>query len=439
MKKILSSVLLLFTLGSLCFGQVNPPVADCNKDVKDHRGKMKPWKKGASETGKYRNVFLDAGYNQADIDAKLAKAYHDVFEGPDRVYFEVGDSMGYVSDLKNHDCRTEGLSYGLMVAVQLNKKDVFDRLWRWTQKYMQNQGGPHDAYFAWSVNNKTFKRNSNGSASDGELYFITDLLFASNRWGNDTGINYYKEARRILDAMWSKDGTGGVTNLINTEHKQITFVPDKGGYNWTDPSYHLPAFFEVWAEYAKDGHEQFYRDCADTSRVYLHRACISKTGLNSDYTDFSGTPRGFGRTPSNFRYDSWRVPMNIAMDYSWYGKDQKWQQDYGRRIQNFLFCRGIDTFEDQFNIDGTLPQPDKILQAGGFKKLRHSLGLVATSGASSLMGTQAKSWKFVDAVWNAKLEPYSDGYFDPYFDGLLYLFSVMHLSGNYQIITPGMK
>jgi oligosaccharide reducing-end xylanase len=129
--------------------------SDCNQDIKDSRGKMKPWKKGAHETGKYRNVFKEAGYKQADIDEKLRKAYYDVFEGPDRVYFEVGDSMAYVSDLKNHDARTEGLSYGLMVAVQLNEKEVFDKLWRWTKAYMQHQSGPSEAYFAWSVNNKT--------------------------------------------------------------------------------------------------------------------------------------------------------------------------------------------------------------------------------------------------------------------------------------------
>ena len=439
MNKILSFIFLTVTLNCFCFGQAIIPNPDCNQDIKDHRGKMKPWKKGAHETGKYRNVFQEAGYQPADIEAKLTKAYHDVFEGPDRVFFEVGDSMAYVSDLKNKDCRTEGLSYGLMVAVQLDKKDVFDRLWRWTKKYMQHQGGARDAYFAWSVNNKTFKQNSPGSASDGELYFVTDLLFASNRWGNDTGINYYAEARRILDAMWKKDGTQGVMNVLNTEHKQITFVPDKGGYNWTDPSYHLPAFYEVWADYAKDGHEQFYRDCADTARVFLHRACNRETALNSDYAEFSGKPRNFWRMQPAFRYDSWRVPMNIAMDYSWYAKDTKWQQDYGKRFQNFLFCRGIDTFEDQFMLDGSLPEQKEILGAGGFQKLRHSLGLVATSGAASIIGTQAKSWQFVDAVWNAKLEPYEDGYFDPYFDGLVYLFSVMHLSGNYRIITPGMK
>lgn len=401
-------------------------------EPKDSRGQMKPRTEGAWQTGQYRNVFLEAGYKQADIDAKLSKAYHDVFEGPNKVYFEVGDSMAYISDLKNHDARTEGLSYGMMVAVQFNKKDVFDRLWRWTKRYMQHQGGPRDAYFAWSVEPKTLKHNSEGSASDGELYFITDLLFASNRWGNDTGINYYAEARRILDAMWSKDGTHGVRNLINVKHKLITFTPDDWGSTFTDPSYHLPAFFEVWAEYAKDGKEQFYRDCADSTRMFLHKACQSATGLNADITEYNGIARDSPRMPAAFRYDSWRVPMNIAMDYAWFAKDMAWQQDYARRIQNFLFGKGIYTFQDQFNINGSLSE--FILQAGSYKKLRHSLGLVATAAAASIMGTQTKSWQFVDALWNARLEPYEDGYFDPYYDGFLYLFSLMHLSGNYQII-----
>jgi len=278
------------------------------------------------------------------------------------------------------------------------------------------------------------KKNSEGSASDGELYYITSLLFASNRWGNNTGIDYYAEARNILNEMWKKDGTGNIYNLINTETKQISFVPEGNGYKWTDPSYHLPAFYEIWAEYAKDGHEQFYRDCADTSRVFLHRACHPVTGLNADYTEFSGKPHSTPWMPGGFRYDSWRVPMNIAMDYVWYGKDKTWQEDYANRFQGFLRSKGIDSFEDQFNLDGTTPET--ILQAGGFKKLRHSLGLLATSSSTSLIGNNEKSLDFVNALWNAKLEPYKDGYFDPYYDGLLYLFSLMHLSGKYQIIRP---
>jgi oligosaccharide reducing-end xylanase len=391
----------------------------------------------SSKKPQYRNLFKEAGYSQKKIDKKLAKAYYDIFEGPTRVYFQEGDSLGYVSDVKNKDARTEGMSYGMMVAVQLDKKEVFDRLWRWSVKYMQHQNGPREAYFAWSVNPQTKKQNSLGSASDGELYYITSLLFASNKWGNDTGINYYKEARRILDAMWKKDGTDNIYNLINTEHKQITFVPEGGGYNWTDPSYHLPAFYEIWVLYAKDGHEQFYKECADVSREFLHRACHPVTGLNADYTEFSGAPHSTSWMPAAFRYDSWRVPMNIAMDYVWYGKDKKWQEDYARRFQNFLRSKGLDTYDDQFNLDGSTP--DFILQAGPVKKLRHSIGLVSTAATASLVNKDKASVDFVHAVWNAKLEPYEDGYFDPYYDGLMHLFSLMHLSGKYQIIVPQSK
>jgi oligosaccharide reducing-end xylanase len=388
--------------------------------------------KGAFNTNVYPNTFKLAGYSEADINAKVDKAYYNLFEGPNKVYFEVGDSMAYVSDIKNHDVRTEGLSYGMMVAVQLNKKEVFDRIWRWTKKYLQHKDGPREGYFAWSFNPKTMKQNSPGTASDGELYFITDLLFASNRWGNNTGIDYYNEARYILDNMWKKDGTGGIYNIINTEHKQISFTPERFNYNSTDPSYHLPAFFEVWTLYAKDGHEQFYKDCADTSRAFLHRACNPVTGLNYDYTDFSGAPRPSRWIPDAFRYDSWRVPMNITMDYYWFGKDKKWQQDYAKRIQTFFRSKGIDTFEDQFNPDGS--RPDSILQAGGFKKLRHSVGLVSTVATTEMI--RKDNYDFVHALWNEKLEPYSDGYFDPYYDGFLYLFSLMHLSGKYQLIKP---
>ncbi|MCU4164883.1 glycoside hydrolase [Marinilabiliaceae bacterium A049] len=387
--------------------------------------------------GSYRNLFLEAGYSQNEIDKKVEKAYFDLFEGPDRIYFEVGDSLGYVSDIKNKDVRTEGVSYGMMVAVQLDKKDVFDRIWRWSKKYLQHQDGPGKGYFAWSFDPEKMKMNSPGSASDGELYFVTTLLLASNRWGNDTGIDYYAEARYILDAMWEKDGAEYVQPFINLEHKQISFVPGGHGYNWTDPSYHVPAFYELWAEYANDGHERFYRDCADTSRVFLHRACHPVTGLNSDYTEFNGEPHPTPWMKPGFRYDSWRVPMNIAMDYLWYGKDKEWQESYAERFQNFLRSKGMNSFKDQYNLDGS--EPEWILPAGDYEpKLRHSLGLISTAATASLININNNdtSMDFVHKLWDAKLEPYDDGYFDPYYDGLLYLFSLMHLSGKYQIILP---
>ena len=393
-----------------------------------------PYTKGAFATRRYRNLFAELGYKQKDIDKKLKSVFESVFYGPDKVYFEVGDSMAYISDIKNHDVRTEGMSYGLMIAVQFDRKDIFDRLWRWSKKYMQHQEGLLKGYFAWSCQTDG-TRNAQGPASDGELYYVTSLIFASNRWGNSTGINYLAEAQNILNCSMQKIGMERVAPLINLEHQLITFTPDPFGGRFTDPSYHVPAFYEVWARWAEDGRSEFWRACARKSREYLHKSIHPVTGLNPDYNNYDGTLLGSKRVIGDaFRFDSWRVPMNIALDYSWACADRKWQQEYGNKIQNFFYSQGIDSFVDQYNVDGTTVT--ELLGAGGYKKLRHSLGLVATTAAVSLVCTHDKSREFVDRLWNVKHVPYDDGYFDAYYDGLLRLFAFMHLSGNYRIIFP---
>ena len=410
-----------------------------------------PWTKGGFETDKYRNVFVDFGYEPAQVDAKLKEVFNDVFRGPNKVYFEVGDSMGYISDIKNHDARTEGMSYGMMIAVQFGEKNIFDRLWRWSKKYMQHKSGQREGYFAWSCKTDG-TRNAEGAASDGELYFITALIFASNRWGNDTGINYKAEAQHILNCIMPREfkeerqmrqfpgmpQSSGKIFLIDPETQLITFTPDGFGQRFTDPSYHIPAFYEVWAKWADDGRSEYWLSCAAKSREYLHKAINEQTGLNPDMSQYDGSlMEGFGgrrNGGANFRYDSWRVPMNIALDYEWSCADGEWQRQYGEKIQNFFYSQGIDKYVDQYRVDGSLPEGNEILQAGGFRKLRHSIGLVSTLAAASVMCSHDKSKEFVDALWNAKHEPFDDGYFDAYYDGLLRLFAFMHLSGNYRVI-----
>ncbi len=393
-----------------------------------------PLEKGAMTTGEYRNYFKDLGYSEKAITDKLNEIFQGVFYGPNKVYFEASDTTAYISDLKNHDVRTEGMSYGMMIAVQLDKKDIFDKLWRWAKKYMQHQDGPNEGYFAWSCKTDGTP-NSLGSASDGELYFITSLIFASNRWGNDTGIDYLSEARNILDKSMQKTGMDRVSPLINIEEKLITFTPDPWGGSYTDPSYHIPAFYDVWAKWANDGRSNFWKSCADKSRKYLHKATHPVTGLTPDYSAYDGSPRGNRFiVGDDFRFDSWRVPLNIAIDYAWSGVDGEWQRGYADRIQDFFYNEGIDSFVDQYKTDGS--QVERVLGAGEYQALRHSVGLVGTLAAASLAATDPKSKEFAARLWDSKHEPYEDGYFDAYYDGLLRLFSFMLLSGNYRAIAP---
>lgn len=405
---------------------------------------------GGLSSGNYRNLFVEAGYAAPDVDKKLKEVFNDVFYGKNKCYFESGDEA-YISDIKNNDVRTEGMSYGLMIAVQFDRKDIFDRLWRWSKRHMQMTDGPMKGYFRWSCK-RDGTSNANGPASDGELYYITALIFASNRWGNTGEINYLKEAQYILDCIQPKEVEMDVRwkdgkrlekpekvkrtiSLIDPATGLITFVP---GMNFTDPSYHLPAFYEVWARYAEDGRASYWRECARKSREYLHKSVHPLTGLTPDYNNYDGTlMNGRGILGDCFRYDSWRVPMNIALDYSWSCSDRVWQQNYGHTIQNFLYSQGIDTFLDQFNVDGTTPS--QILRAGNFpEKLRHSVGFVATAAAASIMCSHPKAYEFIDRLWNSKNEKDKDGFIDEYYDGLLRLFAFMHLSGNYRVIekTP---
>lgn len=125
----------------------------------------------AFDTGIYRNLLEEYGYKKEEVERRLEGAFHTIFYGSleDRFYHEAGEDMAYVEDTGNHDVRTEGMSYAMMVCVQLNKKPEFDRLWKWVCRYMKMEEGPGYNYFAWSCGTDG-KRNADGPAPDGEEF-----------------------------------------------------------------------------------------------------------------------------------------------------------------------------------------------------------------------------------------------------------------------------
>jgi oligosaccharide reducing-end xylanase len=108
------------------------------------------------------------------------------------------------------------------------------------------------------------------------------------------------------------------------------------------------------------------------------------------------------------------------VDSSWWHKDPQ-ETQLTDRIQKFLYGQGIDKFVDRYTLDG------KPLSA------RHSVGMVATTAVGSLAATDGPTSKaFVEELWNT---PVPSGE-QRYYDGLLYLMSLMHCSGNFRIIEP---
>ncbi|WP_139367561.1 glycosyl hydrolase family 8 [Bacillus alkalicellulosilyticus] len=374
-------------------------------------------KDGAFYTGQYRNLFKEYGYSDAEIAAKVKNTWEELFilEGPNRIYFEVGDDLGYMLDTGNHDVRTEGMSYGMMMAVQMDDKDIFDRLWRWTMKYMYMTEGKHAGYFAWSCSPEG-KKNAYGPAPDGEEYFALALFFAAHRWGDgeDEVFNYSKHAKDLLHTCIHNGEDGEGYPMWNPDNKLIKFVPE---FEYSDPSYHLPHFYELFALWANEEDRPFWKEAAAASREYLKIACHPETGLAPEYAFYDGTPndeRGFG----HFFSDSYRVAANIGLDYEWFRGDE-WETELANKIQGFFADKEPSDYR-RYKIDGT-PFEEKSL---------HPVGLVATNAMASLAtvdGPYAR--QNVELFWNTPVRSGDRRYYD----NCLYLFAVLALSGNFKI------
>ena len=287
-------------------------------DVKPLPDAPTPASVGAVSTGKYRNLFKELGYSDAEIDKKVESAWQKFFYGTDeeRIYYPVGEDMAYIYTADTDDVRSEGMSYGMMICVQMDKQEEFDRLWKWAKTHMQHKSGEFKGYFAWQMNtNGTIKDNT--PAADGEEYFATSLLFASARWGNGEGIyNYNKEAQEILTTMLHQADDGQGVNMFDKTHKMPVFCPIGNAATYSDPSYHLPAFYEVWAREAEQDND-FWSEAAEASRQHFKDATNEKTGLGPDYSEYSGAAKNDGNH-GDFRFDAWRIAANIACDYAWW-------------------------------------------------------------------------------------------------------------------------
>jgi oligosaccharide reducing-end xylanase len=381
------------------------------------------------KTGKYRSLFREIGKTDAEIAAKLNEAWNKLFLGnpsSERVYFEVGPDMAYIKDIGNNDVRSEGMSYGMMLAVQYGRKAEFDRLWKWSKTHMQHARGPWKGYFAWQCNDAG-KKLANAPASDGEEYFATALFFAAGRWGSGSGIyNYRSEADAILHHMLHKEEDNGgktdtVTNMFNRKEKQVVFVPNGTAATFTDPSYHLPAFYELWSRWAKKD-RAFWKEAAITSRKYFRKTAHPVTGLTPDYSSFDGKPMKAPWDPNNrsdnFLFDAVRVGGNIAMDHAWFAADP-WQVQQSNRMLEF-FDYQKPTYVGSYSLDGK-PLVEYT-----------PTGLRAMNAASAMASTSPVSKRFVKDLWDAQVP---SGQWR-YYDGMLYMFGLLHASGQYRIWAP---
>lgn len=329
----------------------------------------------------YPNLFVTvSGHTQEESDAKVANAWSSLFNSSSQgtIYFDgPGSDESYVQDLYNNDVRSEGMSYGMMAAVQLDHQTEFDRLWTWVRNHMAQgcSGDVCTGEIAWSCTTSGSKK-SNGGAPDGEEYMATALIFAHNRWGDTGKFDYANEARWVLDIIRTK--------YFHTDPHLVKFISNS---NNTDPSYILPAFYQVWACFDPDNSD-FWNTAITDGREYFHVG-VDGNGVCPYQSSWDGS------RPQAANSDSVRCVVNLMMDHNFFAADP-WQTDvyapmFAAHEKNAgppsSYCNGLLGF-----------------------------GLPAADGKA-----------FVDKLWSANV-PSRD-----YWNGVLYMLAMLHVSGNFKL------
>lgn len=365
----------------------------------------------------FPNQFERIGVSAKEARRRVEACFNTIFFDPEeKFYHDVDPDSGCMEDTGNHDARTEGMSYGMMMCVQMDRKDLFDKLWCFSRRYMYLTEGVHAGYFAWSVQLNGV-HNAEGPAPDGEEYFAMALFMASARWGDGEGIYAYAdEARSILrHCVHQHEMVPGGQPMWDPENHYIRFVPHTP---YSDPSYHLPHFYDLFALHADEADRDFWREAADASRRYIALSAHPVTGMSPEYAEYSGETRLMFGKKAAYYSDAYRVAMNIALHHLWHGEDPALTQVV-TRLQDFFY--GIPESEYMaYHLDGTATDEPAM----------HPVAITAVLGAASIASRSPHAEDFLRNFWNTPLRKGPRRYYD----NCLYFFSLLMLSGMYEPI-----
>jgi oligosaccharide reducing-end xylanase len=364
----------------------------------------------------YPNAFRDVlGKTDVEIASKIETTFQLLFYGDpatEAIYYTVGEDQAYVFDVLHQDIRTEGMGLGMMVAVQLNKRQEFDRLWLYAKTALRHESPPNRGYFQSSCD------TDSGSVPCidpfGHQQLSMALLFAHGRWGSDSGrVDYASDARVVLDVMRTKEQenggiVGGVTDLFDDGTKLPFHVPNVSSAGQTRTSVVLPAYYELWAQATGD---RFWRDAAVAGREFWKRAAHPTTGLTPLRAHFDGAPVSGSDT---FVPEGYRTHLNVALDQIWFDADG-WEVDWANRLIGFFATQGATG--TSYQLDGT------VLDSAAEPSLVIANGVIAQSATVAPRGT------FIQAVWDLETQPGAARYYT----GILDLVALLMLGGQYRV------
>ena len=293
----------------------------------------------------YPNPFKQLGKTDMEVADKIARTWNQLFYGDPglaAIYVPVGTDQAYIQDTLHMDIRTEGIGLAMMIAIQLDKRAEFDRLWTYANVQMKHKDGPQRGYFQSSCDGAAMTTMACDDPY-GESQMLTALIFAHDRWDSVTTLDYEMGAVELLTVMRHKqDENGGIvvegiTDTFDPKAALPFHLPQLAQAGISRPSIVMPAFYDLWAEATGD---PFWTRAARAARDYWKRTAHPETGLTPVRASFDGEPVMLWE---DFRSESYRAQINMALDWAWTKNENEkdeWLVDEANDLLDFFTRKG---------------------------------------------------------------------------------------------------
>ncbi len=384
-------------------------------------------------------------YNNNDVTAAYTKWKADLVvsdskSGGQRVQRTSTD--GVSSSTPANSTVSEGIGYGLIIAVYMGDQTLFNNLWKYEQAHLDPNG-----LMNWSIDSSGNTTSSGGmtlgggAATDADEDMAWALAMADKQWGSAGTLNYLNLAKTQIGNIWNHEvyqsklaGPGdswGPTNLF-------------GDINI---SYFAPAYYRLFKQL--DGSHDW--DAVNTT-VYDTIFGAGDNGTGALNTSNKNTTNGLvpgwctstggssSAGPFNYQYDACRTPFRIGIDWCLNSTsaasattaiNPARAQKYVKLTTGFFsgLAGGAAAIVDGYNMDGSVNSSAHTASQG------QSAAFLGPAGVGAMATT---SQPFLDATYNLVK---GDNLFvgGEYYDSSWTVMSLLMMTGNfldYTQITP---
>lgn len=337
------------------------------------------------------NCVYPSGYSNVDVQNAYAKWKADLVtsnnaDGYMRVQRTATDGIDACRPLGS--TVSEGIGYGMLLAVYMNDQSLFDNLWLYEQKNLDSNG-----LMNWAPDGSGNGCSNGATDADEDMAFA--LLMADKQWGGQGMLpQSYKQtaitqiqtiwAKEIFDWSWVSAGDefGNNTN-INISYLAPAYYR---AFAAADPltcpqgTTVAQASTQQWGDAGNSFCDRWW-GVLDEAYVSIGDALNSTNGNASDglvpgwCNDSNGASPGnvSGPTvcsavsdesnePFNYQYDACRTPFRIGLDWCWNGEPRA--QAYLAQISSFFSGVGAANIVDGYALDGS-PDPQTPMLADG--------------------------------------------------------------------------